>query len=82
MSSQGVPSSDGEQEELTIQQVSERHKGWWVGILVTKRDKNLQPVSGRVVAADPDRYRLRESLTKYTDVCILYAGEPPYPVLL
>lgn len=72
----------GEESELTIQEITANYKGVWVAILVTKRDGNLQPVAGRVVAEDPDRYRLREKLTKYTDVCIFYAGEPPYPLLL
>ena len=77
-----IPSATDGQEELTLQQVAERHKDRWVAMVVTKRDGDLQPLAGKVVAADPDRYRLRESLAKYTDVCIFYAGEPPYPILL
>ncbi|MDG7023298.1 MAG: hypothetical protein JRN45_02115 [Nitrososphaerota archaeon] len=82
MSAPTIPTATDGQEELTLQQITERHKDRWVAMVVTKRDGNLQPVAGRVVAMDADRYRLRESLVKYTDVCIFYTGEPPYPILL
>ncbi|MDG7007073.1 MAG: hypothetical protein JRN06_02375 [Nitrososphaerota archaeon] len=82
MSAPAIPTATDGQEELTLQQITERHKDRWVAMVVTKRDGNLQPVAGRVVAMDADRYRLRESLVKYTDVCIFYTGEPPYPILL
>lgn len=48
---------------------------------VTKRDKNLQPTEGVVVAEDIDRYRLRQKVGKYEDLCIFFAGDPKYPVL-
>ncbi len=69
-------------EEETLSQISERHKDRWVAIEVTERDANLQPVKGRVVAEDVDRYRLREKIAKYADICIFYAGESPYRLLL
>jgi len=49
---------------------------------VTARDKNFQPKSGKVVAHDPDRYRLRQNLYKYKDGCIFFAGESLFPLFL
>ncbi len=54
----------------------------WVAILVTKRDKNYQPTAGKVVALDVDRYRLRDSIIEYNDICILFAGESQVPLFL
>jgi len=51
-------------------------------MVVTRRDANLQPTAGRVVSEDLDRYRLREHLSSYDDVCIFYAGASQYPLLL
>ncbi len=84
MSSTTVPPGRGkeEPEELTISEIKERYKGRWVGMVVTARDKNFQPTKGKVVADDMDRYMLRPKLIKYLDICILFAGEPPYPLLL
>lgn len=48
---------------------------------VTARDENLQPTRGVVVADEVDRYRLRTHLSKYPDVCILFAGEQPYRLI-
>jgi len=76
-----VPPEEKE-EELSIKEIRGTYKGRWVAIMVTKRDSSLQPVSGRVVADDPDRYRLRERLGKYRDICILYAGDSVYPLIL
>ncbi len=70
------------QEELSIPEIRARYKDRWVAIVVTKRDGSLQPVSGRVVADEIDRYRLRDKLMKYRDVCIIYAGDPAYPLVL
>jgi len=81
MSTGGNPQPE-EKEELSIPEISTKHKGRWVAILVTKRDGNLQPIKGRVVAEDLDRYRLRGHVARYADVCIFYAGESPYPLLL
>jgi hypothetical protein len=78
--SNAPPREEG--EELSIEEIRGRYKDRWVAITVTKRDRSLQPVSGRVVADDPDRYRLREKLAKYRDVCILYAGDPAFPLIL
>lgn len=69
-------------EDLTLEEISERYKERWVAIEVTKRDKNFQPLKGRVLENDVDRYRLREKITKYKDVCIFYAGESLYRLLL
>lgn len=81
--------SAGEQveaEELTLQEIRKRHKDKWVAIIVTERDKNLQPSKGKVVETDLDRYMLRQKLRlkpkSNKDLCIFYAGEPPYPLLL
>ena len=82
MSTGSNPSSEEKIEELSIREIFERYKDRWVAIVVTKRDGNLQPIGGRVVAEDVDRYRLRGHVIKYTDVCIFYAGESPYPLLL
>jgi hypothetical protein len=49
---------------------------------VTARDKNLQPTKGKVLAEDMDRYRLRQKVIREREVCIFYAGEPMYPLLL
>jgi len=79
----GPPTPQAEEpEDLPLSEVMARHKDQWVAMVVTARDRNLQPVRGKVVASDIDRYRLRRSLLKYDDVCIFYAGEPPYPLFL
>lgn len=83
-STSGVPPT-GEQGEpgvLALPEIRERHKDRWVAVVVTKRDKNLQPLGGKVVAEDIDRYMLRQKLGKYPDICIFYTGESPYPLLL
>ena len=49
---------------------------------MTARDKNFQPKSGKVVANDVDRYRLRQNLYKHRDVCIFFAGESLFPLFL
>jgi len=74
------PQEEG--EELSLQEIRARHRDNWVAVTVTKRDRSLQPKRGRVVAEDPDRYRLRDKLGKYKDVCILYAGDPLYPLIV
>lgn len=65
-----------------MKQIFEQYKDMWVAMLVTKRDENLQPVAGKVVAEDVDRYRLRVNIVKYNDICIFFAGETPYPLLM
>jgi hypothetical protein len=85
MSSTNSSSPTGEQEkpaELSIPEIITAYKGKWVAIQVTARDKNLQPTRGRVVADSPDRYMLRQKLITYKEVCIFFAGEPTYPLLL
>jgi hypothetical protein len=84
MSSNPVPASAAplEAEELDLAEITKRYSGRWVGMVVTSRDKNLQPTRGKVVADDSDRYMLRPKLNKYRDICIFYAGEPAYPLLL
>ncbi len=72
----------GQPEDLAVSEIFKTYKDRWVTIVVTKRDKNFQPVRGKVVANDVDRYRLRQSITGFKDICIFYAGEPAYPLLL
>jgi hypothetical protein len=74
------PGEEG--EELSLQEIRGRYKDRWVAITVTKRDRSLQPVGGVVVADDPDRYRLRDMIAKYREVCIVYAGDPLYPLIM
>ena len=83
-STSGVPreGEQGEQEDLALPEIRERHKDRWVAVVVGKRDKNLQPLSGKVVAEDIDRYLLRQKLGNYPDICIFFTGESPYPLLL
>ena len=69
-------------EELSIPEIIKSYNGKWVAIQVTARDKNLQPTKGKVVAESQDRYMLRQQLIKYKDICIFYAGDPVYPLLL
>jgi hypothetical protein len=72
----------GEPDDLALPDIRERYKDRWVAILVTRRDRNLLPTRGKVVAEDADRYMLRQKLGKYPDICIFFAGEPPYRLLL
>ena len=67
---------------LTLSEISDRYRDRWVAVEVTRRDRNLQPLKGRVVADELDRYTLRERTMKYKDLCIFYAGELPYRLLL
>lgn len=76
------PEGQSESEELTLSDIIKNNKGKWAGIIVTARDKNFQPAKGKVVAVDLDRYLLRPKLVNQKDVCILFCGEPPYPLLL
>ena len=85
MSSSNNAPPAGEQEEpqeLALPEIIKQYKGKWVAINVTGRDKNFQPTKGKVVADDLDRYMLRMKLKKFQDICIFFAGEPPYPLLL
>ncbi len=75
-------SAEAPSEELPLPKIRERHPNMWVAILVTKRDKNYQPTAGKVVALDVDRYRLRDSIIEYNDICILFAGESQFPLFL
>lgn len=81
MSSASAPEHP-QPEVLTLPEISQKHKDRWVAIEVTERDENLQPVKGRVLAEDIDRYNLREKTVKYNEVCIFYAGDVPYRLLL
>lgn len=81
----GTDSTAAEKEEPPEEEFSEifkTRKNKWVAVVVTRRDKNLQPVAGRVVADDIDRYRLRQKIIGQKVICIFYAGEPQYPLLL
>ena len=88
MSSEFARSTEGqvEPEEFTLSEIRSRFNDKWVAILVTKRDKNLQPIKGSVVESNLDRYMLRQKLRlkskEFPEVCILFAGEPVYPLLL
>jgi hypothetical protein len=70
------------QEELAISEIRQKYSKRWVAAVVTQRDRNLQPVRGQVVADDVDRYRLRQKITRFNDICIFYAGETEFPLLL
>ena len=72
--------SEQEPQELSIDQLTKEYPNRWVAIQVTKRDKNGQPLAGKLVADDVDRYRLRQTVVKCNDICIFYAGEPPFPI--
>jgi hypothetical protein len=69
-------------EELTIPEIYQKYPKRWVAIIVTQRDRNMQPLKGRVVADDVDRYRLRRNVVKLNEVCFFYAGESDFPLLL
>lgn len=69
-------------EELTIDEIYKKYANKWVAIIVTERDKNLQPIKGKVVAVELDRYRLWQQTQEYNDLCIFYAGDPIYPLML
>jgi hypothetical protein len=71
-----------EEQELELPEIFKQFKDQWVAIVVTRRDKNFQPIAGRVVANEVDRYRLRLKIVQYNDICIFFAGEPPYPLLM
>jgi hypothetical protein len=68
--------------DIELAEIRSRFKDRWVAIAVTKRDKNLQPIRGTVIADDSDRYRLRQKLMSTKEACIFFAGEPQYPLLL
>ena len=72
----------GETEELTTPIIRQRFKDRWVAVVVTHRNRNLQPTKGKVVAMDIDRFLLRQKLGKYKDICIFFAGDPVYPPIL
>jgi hypothetical protein len=71
-----------EQQEVALSEMTAKYPNRWVAIVVTKRDRNFQPLAGKVVADDVDRYRLRQKIIAYKDICILFAGENAYPLLL
>jgi len=77
MSQSGAEES-AKPEVLTLSQISARYHDRWVAVVVTGRDRNGQPVKGRVVAEDVDRYNIRMKTINLRDVCIFYAGELPY----
>ena len=69
-------------KESTLEEIKNEHRNLWVAIVVTKRDENGQPLAGRVIADDADRYRLRDQIIMQNDICIFYAGDPLYPLFL
>jgi len=87
VTSSTVGSVDADDEEaqavdIELAEIFRRYKDRWVAIAVTKRDKNMQPARGTVIADDADRYRLRQKLISTKEACIFFAGEPQYPLLL
>jgi hypothetical protein len=82
MSDPAVEGNAQEVQEMSLEKMWSRFPREWVAIIVTRRDANEQPVAGKVVAHGADRYRIRLDIANYKDVCILYAGEPPYPLFL
>ena len=68
--------------KLSLPEVRKRYKDKWVAVVVTRRNRNLQPTEGKVVAEDLDRFLLRQKLGAYRDICIFFAGEPIYPPFL
>ena len=85
-SSTGGSVNAGDEEvqvvDVELAEIFRRYKDRWVAIAVTKRDKNMQPTRGTVIADDSDRYRLRQKLMTTKEACIFFAGEPQYPLLL
>ena len=70
------------QEDLSISEIRQKYSNRWVAVIVTQRDRNMQPIRGQVVADDVDRYRLRQKITEFNDICLFYAGETEFPLLL
>ena len=73
------------QPEETLEQIFSNHTGRWVAILVTRRDENNQPLAGRLVCEDLDRYRLRQKAFRSMpeqELCIFHTGDSQYPLLL
>jgi len=69
-------------EALSFSEIRERYKDRWVAVEVTERDRNSQPVKGRVVENEIDRYTLADKTAKYGEVCIFYAGESSFRLLM
>lgn len=69
-------------QELSLSQILQKYRDRWIAMVVTQRDDNMQPLAGKVVADDVDRYRLRQKVAQYDDICLLYAGEADYHLLL
>jgi hypothetical protein len=44
--------------ELKISSIRRKYKDEWVAAAVTRRDKSLVPVAGRVLTHDPDREKV------------------------
>lgn len=77
-----LSSGNDQLEELPLTEIFKKYNGKWVALIVTQRDRNLQPLAGKIVSAENDRYRLRQKIAKYNDICITFAGEPKYPLFL
>lgn len=65
-----------------MEEILQEHQDRWIAMTVTKRDKNGQPLAGKIVSEDVDRYRLRQTVARYNDICIFYAGESQFPLFL
>jgi hypothetical protein len=71
-----------QEQELSISDINQKYHERWVAMIVTQRDQNMQPTHGRVVADDLDRFRLRQKIIDYYDICIFYSGKSHYPLLI
>lgn len=49
-------------QELTLSEISEKYKDRWVATEVTSRGKDFQPLKGRVVENDVDRFSIGRKL--------------------
>jgi hypothetical protein len=77
-----MSAASAEAKEATFEQIKKDHPNLWVAVTVTKRDQNGQPIAGKVIAEDADRYRLRDQIIMHNDICIFFAGDPLYPLFL
>jgi len=67
-------SQEGQIPELELPEIFKKFKDHWVAIQVTKRDQNEQPLAGKVVANEVDRYRLRLKIVQYNDIASSLRG--------
>ena len=63
-----------EADAENLAQAKRRHPGSWIAAVVVDRDPSRQPLTVRVVAEHPDRYRLRDYIPPGLEVCIFFGG--------